>query len=390
MHPGQSRIEYLDGLRGLAILGVMAWHYTASVYSASFPYGTAYSWIPVLDHGWAGVNLFFLISGYVILLTLERCTGFAEFMARRWLRLFPAMLIGSLLVFGASQLIGGNMPHGRAEPVNLLPGLTFLSPPFWEMILQRRVGELDGVYWTLYVEMGFYVIFGLLYFWLGWRRGLILLGALWAGVVTASRLAGAFENTAAMRWIEPLQFLGIEYFGWFVSGALFLKAGETADRRLLLVALGAGMVSALTSGLWQPDDWLSCAYLFGCVALFAMAQRSQLLQRLLKTKLLLFAGFVSYPLYLLHNELGVGLIATFTRGAPQPIWPLLPIAMMVLMLLSAWLVARHAEPRLAALLRPLFSRVIPARETAGPPVQDRGAISSPQAELEPRRATPPG
>ena len=107
-------------------------------------------------------------------------------------------------------------------------------------------------------------------------------------------------------------------------------------------------------------------------------------------KLLLFAGFVSYPLYLLHNELGVGLIATFTRGAPQPIWPLLPIAMMALMLLSAWLVARHAEPRLAALLRPLFCRVIPTSETAGPPVLDRGAISNPQAEPDSRHVTPPG
>ena len=278
MHAGQTRIGYLDGLRGLAILSVMAWHYTAPVYAAAFPYGTAYAWIPALDHGWVGVDLFFLISGYVILLTLERCSGFAEFIARRWLRLFPAMLIGSLLVFGASQLIGANMPHGRADPVNLLPGLTFLSPPFWEMILQRPVGELDGVYWTLYVEMGFYVVFGLLYFLLGWRRGLIALAALWLAVVTASRLAGALESAEAMRWIEPLQWLGVEYFGWFVSGALFLKAREAGSRPLFALALLTGLVSAFTSGLWQPYDWLSRLYLCGCVLLFAAAQRSDRVQ----------------------------------------------------------------------------------------------------------------
>jgi len=45
------------------------------------------------------------------------------------------MLIASLLIFGASQLIGGHMPHGRTEPADLLPGLIFLSPPFSEMIL---------------------------------------------------------------------------------------------------------------------------------------------------------------------------------------------------------------------------------------------------------------
>lgn len=375
MHGGQTRIEYLDGLRGIAILWVMAWHYTAPVYAASFPYGTSYSWIPVLYHGWAGVNLFFLISGYVILLTLERCAGFAEFMARRWLRLFPAMLVGSLLVFGASQLIGDNMPHGRAEPVNLLPGLTFLSPPFWEMILRRTVGELDGVYWTLYVEMGFYVIFGLLYFLLGWRRGLIALAALWLAAVAASRLAGALESADAMIWIQPLQWLGIEYFGWFVCGALFLKAHQAGNGRLVAVALLVGLISALTSGLWQPEDWLSCLYLVGCVLLFAGAQRFVLMQRLLAMPALLFAGFVSYPLYLLHNELGVGLIATVTPVLPALLWPFLPVMIIAFMLLLAWLVARHIEPRVAKLLRPLLSRAIPPRAPAGP------VIAAPAAAL---------
>ena len=361
MHPGQRRIEYLDGLRGVAILWVMAWHYTAPVYAASFPYGTAYARIPVLDHGWAGVNLFFLISGYVILLTLDRCSGFAEFMARRWLRLFPAMLIASLLIFGASQLIGSNMPHGRAEPADVLPGLTFLSPPFWEMILGYPVSELDGVFWTLYVEVGFYVIFGLLYFLMGWRRGLIALASFWLAVVTASRLAASMESPEAMKWIEPLQWLGAEYFGWFVSGALFLKAREERNDLLFVLAIIAGLASVLTSALWQPSDWISRVYLFGCVAVFAIAQRSRGFQELLAARILLLVGFVSYPLYLLHNELGVGLIATFTQGVPQPLWPVLPLMMIVVMLFLAWLVAKHAEPRFTALLRPLLSSAIPLR-----------------------------
>jgi peptidoglycan/LPS O-acetylase OafA/YrhL len=377
MRPGQTRIDYLDGLRGLAIMWVMAWHYTAPVYAASFPYGTAYARIPVLDHGWAGVNLFFLISGFVILLTLERCTGFAEFMARRWRRLFPAMLIASLLVFAASQVIGSNMPHGRAEPVSLLPGLTFLSPPFWTLLLGRPVGELDGVYWTLYVEMGFYLIFGMLYFLVGWRRAVISLAALWLAVVIASRLAAAVQSAEAMKWIEPLQWLGIEYFGWFVSGALFLKARELSNDRLFVAALIAGLVSALTSGLWQPDDWTSCGYLVGCLAVFAGAQRFSRLQRVLATKLLLFAGFVSYPLYLLHNELGVGLIATFMRDAPQPFWPLLAPVMMMVMLSLAWLVVSHGEGRVLLLLRPLLSSVIPRQKQAAPKVPvDKAAPNS--------------
>jgi peptidoglycan/LPS O-acetylase OafA/YrhL len=98
------------------------------------------------------------------------------------------------------------------------------------------------------------------------------------------------------------------------------------------------------------------------VLLFAAAQRSVRLQRLLAARPLLFAGFVSYPLYLLHNELGVGLIATAAPALSPLLRPFLPLIMIALMLSLAWLVARHLEPRAAALLRPLLSRFIPPRE----------------------------
>ena len=344
MHRHQKRVLYLDGLRGVAILSVMLWHYTNWDYARFFPYGTAYAAIPVLDHGWVGVNIFFLISGYVILLTLDRCSTFLEFMVRRWFRLFPAMLIASLIVFSASRVIGDHMPHGRPDPVNLLPGLTFLIPPLWQSLLGRPVGELDGVYWTLYVEMGFYVTFGFLYFWLGWRRGIAGLAILWLSIITTSRLANGFELTSVKDLIEHLRWMGAEYFGWFVSGALFLKASETASHRLFVLAVIAGLASALTSGLWQPSDALSCIYLSGCVAFFAVAQRSKYLQQALSTPALLFVGAVSYPLYLLHNELGIGLIGATAEALPEGRWLVLPLFMMGLMLAMAWAVSRWLEP----------------------------------------------
>jgi peptidoglycan/LPS O-acetylase OafA/YrhL len=355
-----ERIAFLDGLRGIAILSVVAWHYTNWGYVRFFPYGKTYSRIPLLDHGWVGVNLFFLISGYVILLTLQRCATFREFIARRWLRLFPAMLIASLVLFAVSRFLGDYMPHGTPAAINLLPGLTFVIPSIWEFILQRPVDELDGAFWTLYVEVGFYVTFGLLYSCLGWRRGLAALTLLWLIVVASSRIAAAFEIAHLRNVIEPLQWIGAEYFGWFVSGALFLKATETDSRLLFGAAVAAGVTSALTSGLWQPSDVLSRIYLVTCVAFFAAVQRTAWLQAALSARWLLFLGVISYPLYLLHNELGIGLIAKAGEWTPTLLWPVLPLLTMIAMIGAAWVLARWLEPamksRLSAILMPLVAR----------------------------------
>ena len=74
----KHRIEYLDGQRGLAILLVVLFHAYAR-WPERVPYHDAYANIPVFAYGWVGVELFFLVSGFVILMTLERCSSAGEF-----------------------------------------------------------------------------------------------------------------------------------------------------------------------------------------------------------------------------------------------------------------------------------------------------------------------
>lgn len=351
-----DRIRFLDGLRGLAIIGVLVWHYTDEVYASLLPYGTLYAGIPVLDHGWIGVDLFFLISGYVIFLTLERSTGVGDFLRRRWLRLFPAMLIATTIIFAVSQVNGANMVHGRADPIDVLPGLSFISVGFWDWWLPIPVNELDGVFWTLYVEVGFYVVIALLYFPLGWRGALAALTGVWLFTLIGANLVEHFDAASIAPFFQTLQFIGGEYFGWFVSGALFLKAHEQNSNTLFALAILSGLVSAFTSGLWQPDDLVSQFYLAGVVLFFALAQRWHPLQRALAWPPLIFAGFVSYPLYLLHNELGVGLIAALGDVTPPQIWPVLPLVIIAAMFALGALIASAAEPPLKRALGALFPR----------------------------------
>lgn len=350
MLPSAERLRYLDGLRGIAVLCVVLFHYTDDLQASCLPYGSSYTWLPLSGQGWAGVNLFFLISGFVIFMTLDRCESTAEFLARRWLRLFPAMLIATVAIFALSRVNAAFMIHGTPRLLSVLPGLTFISPGIWQWF--AAIDELDGVFWTLYIEVGFYLIAGLTFFRLGWRGTLAVLTVLWLGTYAAARLGP--EPVPLV--VQFLQFIGAEYFGWFVSGALFYQAWHGGSRALLTAALLVGLAASQTSDLWQYADLTSRLVLAGVVLFFAVAQTQPRLQRLLSVRPLLAAGFASYPMYLLHNEIGVGLIGRLGSWGVPDLWPALLVG--AALFATSYAIAARAEPWLRMQLRPFVDKLV--------------------------------
>jgi peptidoglycan/LPS O-acetylase OafA/YrhL len=356
MHKGQERIGYLDGLRGLAILLTAAWHYLGPIYQMHLPYGRAFEWWPGVRYGWAGVNLFFLISGYVIFITLERCTGFVDFILRRWLRLFPAMLVATLVIYVARAPMGDAMPGGYAQPADLLPGLT-LTNPFYYRHFGLPAHSLDGAFWSLYVEAAFYVVIGLAFFRIGWARSVALLLVLYALSLIVPHAVNRFHIGWAKVPALLFYHAGFQNFGWFASGALFLKARVHSDRGLFWMAVAIGLCSAMTTVLPGGMEKGARAALFAGIALFAAVQSWSPLQRALETKAMLWLGFLSYPFYLLHSAIGVGLIARIgpsVPGLPAIVAPLLVLALMIGI---AWIIAAKIEPPIARLLRPATDAV---------------------------------
>ncbi|PZU11834.1 acyltransferase [Sphingomonas sp.] len=369
MHKGQERIGYLDGLRGIAILLTAAWHFMGPIYQMHLPYSRAFEWWPGVRYGWAGVNLFFLISGYVIFITLERCSGFVDFILRRWVRLFPAMLVATLILYAARLPMGDAMPGGHAVPGDLVPGLVLLNP-FYVRWLGLEAHSLDGAFWSLYVEAAFYVVIGLAFFRIGWARSIALLLILYA----LSLIVPHIVNHHHIGWARMPTLLfyhaGFQNFGWFASGALFLKARVNSDRGLFWMAVAIGFCSACTTVLPGGMEKSSRAALFVSLALFAAIQHAALLQRALEAKWILWLGFVSYPFYLTHSAIGVGLIAKMGGALPGLPAILLPFLALAIMLAIAWIVAARLEPPIARLLKPLTDRirrllgVVPSSQTA--------------------------
>ncbi|NTU76663.1 MAG: acyltransferase [Alphaproteobacteria bacterium] len=353
-HRPSGRLEFIDGLRGIAILSVMLFHAFAG-WPGAVPYGDQFATIWLFKYGWLGVQLFFLISGFVIFMTLEKCDSFPAFMARRWLRLFPAMLACSLFIYLTAPFFP-ERPAGQPLLRDLIPGLTFLEPSWWEKLLGSPQGSLEGAFWSLFVEAKFYVVFGALYF-LTKRRyaiqALALIFLLWA----AHHLALEHEPALIDRSLyltKVFELISARSYGWFAAGALYYRFFHERKGRLLLLAFLTALASALTMPEVKTDAHVAALVV---VCLFTAAVFETRLKKALSCRFLLFMGFVSYPLYLLHENLTVSLIArlgVWSEAIPALALPILPF--MLVVGFSA-VVALYAEPWLKNTIRRPMRRV---------------------------------
>ena len=333
-----SRISYLDGHRGLAILLVLFFHaYTR--WPEVVPYGSQYVDIPIFKFGWIGVQLFFLISGFVILMTLEKCADIRAFIYRRWIRLFPAMLFCSILIFITSSYFY-ERPAGKPLIDSLLPGLTFIEPSWWRIMIGVPSNPLEGSFWSLYVEFKFYCFAACIYFWKG--RNWMLTALVFAYVSSIFfKVANIYiPGEFFLLTNKVLQTLSFEHFGWFVAGAAFYIYSKTMDLKWFLIAIFLSILSAVfvRDLEWKPA-------LAACLisAFFAISLISPRLQRILSNRFLQFFGFISYPLYLIHENMMISMIVKLGHGTiqlPQFMYPLLAI---IALSSIAFFIARYAE-----------------------------------------------
>lgn len=335
----ESRISFLDGLRGVAILLVVLYHaYTR--WPEIVPYGNTFAKFPVFAYGSLGVQLFFIISGFVIVMTLETCITFRQFIIRRWLRLFPAMFVCSMIIFATAPLFP-ERPNGEIFCLDILPGLTFVNPGLWTRLLGSHVGFLEGAFWSLFVEVKFYVIFGLLYFIAGWRKAVVTLLGLFclSMILVASEQFVSSTNMHGMS--NMIDIAGFQYYGWFSAGIFYYKFYCEKKYHYLVYAMSIAFLSALAHG---GEDWSSKLFAFSLVTLFTVAVTSARVQGMLSNPFLLFIGFISYPLYLLHENMMVALIVKIGQQMPGASGIFVPIVPIIMVVGLGWFVAVYLEP----------------------------------------------
>lgn len=343
------RVAYLDGLRGVAILLVIGFHAYAR-FPTLVPYGGRFANITLFEYGYLGVELFFLISGYVILLSLEKTQNIITFLFNRWKRLFPAMLLSTLLIFFTARFFH-DRPQGVPQLLDMVPGLTFIEPAFWSQIFQTKVSSLDGVFWTLYVEVKFYFIMSVLHAWFGTKKSVLALGFFFL-IYPFCILMNLWG--AAPRLLEQVVSLSTsQYFGWFVAGACtYLYARNRAQKRFLWLALFFVFLSTIL----LEKRTLGALFMTSVIAgLFFLPLISRFAMTVLQHRTLVFFGYISYPLYLIHQNI---LIASVIMLHRQFSWIpefTLPFSPLLGLIILAYLMARYGEPYVrGALSRPVL------------------------------------
>lgn len=278
------RLTQIDGLRALAALVVVAYHYTTRFeqrFMHVSPLGISVPW------GYFGVNLFFAISGFVICMTLDRCRTPQDFIVSRFARLYPTFWVAVAVTWLTIQLhtMPGYAISLKAAIANLSMVHAFFGIP-----------DVDGVYWSLQVELLFYI--WMLAIWsLGLLRHTLGVGFVWAGLAVAW---GVGHYLLGMTMPDAMsRFMLLEYIPWFVMGmTIYVSLRDEARWRVPHVALLAMCIIAV--GLRGESEYMLAA--LATISLVLLASRGSLVW--LASRPFVFCGAISYPLYLIHEKIG--------------------------------------------------------------------------------------
>ncbi|OLB81734.1 MAG: hypothetical protein AUI14_02520 [Actinobacteria bacterium 13_2_20CM_2_71_6] len=306
---------------------------------------------PFAAYGWMGVHLFFLISGFVICMSAWG-KPLGEFFVSRVARLYPAFWFAVLATSGVVALLP---LHKQPLPVpQVALNLTMLAEPLNGPLV-------DGVYWTLWTELKFYLLFAIVV----WRgvtyRRVILFCVLWA---VASVLATASNSDLLLAIFTP------QYSMFFVGGIAFYLMYRFGPNPLLWCIVGfswlhtqymlANQATIAGGQTGAPQYWWVSVPL---VTLFYFAIAAVALGWLswARWRWLTVAGALTYPLYLLHGVIGFTMIRWLYPAVPK--WVLLS-GLLTGMLLLSWLVHRYVERPVSTLLKRGLRRSIAAVRAA--------------------------
>jgi len=328
-----DRVPALDLLRLVATLAVVVFHY--AYLGAAFDGFTKIS-LSALDavfkYGWFGVELSFVISGFVIAWSAAGRTAI-DFAIARTGRLWPAFAFCTTVTFLVTYFFGA--PYFETSFVHWATNLTMLSPVFGQPFM-------DGSYWAILLEIVFY----------GWMSIFIALGLFPRRVdeIVLGWLAIALTNEALLHSTIMHYLFVTNYAGFFCAGIMLAEIAR--GRRgwqapfLIVVSTVIACGEALSGGRWIAnyystfiDPKLMIGLTVLAIALVAAASRIKHVP--LPGTLLLTLGGLTYPLYLLHQHAGFIAINKLSANLPSPI--LVP-AMMLIMIALAYAIWRFIEP----------------------------------------------
>jgi peptidoglycan/LPS O-acetylase OafA/YrhL len=311
-----GHVPALDGVRGLAIALVMIFHFTA------FPKMTADVFVDkafrgLAVTGWAGVDLFFVLSGFLITGILLDTKGtprfFRTFYARRFLRIFPLYYGFLAISFWVAPLL---VPSLGVVPVSTQAWYWgYLSNVHLALVGGWEKPVWLGHFWSLAIEEQFYLFWPFVVFTTS-AKGLVRVCIVVALVALLTRVALVATGNSFARYVLTPCRMDTLAAGALVAALVRTGAARKALARGARAAAVVGGVLVLVLGAWrhglhQGDSVIdtvglsALALLFGGIVALAGTGAAGWTERALSSRGLRFAGRYAYGLYVFQQPVAV-------------------------------------------------------------------------------------
>ena len=374
---GSGPIPELDGVRGLAILLVLLFHFQGTRPSG-FPKALTYPMIL----GWSGVDLFFVLSGFLITRILIRTRGasnyFAAFYARRALRILPLYLLAVLICFRVFLPLAESRGALVADKFALEPWF-WLHVSNWATAFGRDMPPVSH-FWSLAIEEQFYAVWPVLVLLTPLRRLPAVCAAIAvasAGMRCAAAAAGAPPEALHRLTIFRLDGLAIGGLAAALAALPERRAALTRRLRPLAIGTSAALAALLVSGRSAISPamtrlgYTAFALVYGCLVFgaFAQAGAPSGLARWLRLSALRTLGKYSYGIYVVHYPIALlqrWFLAEHASALEAPAGTLVWLLSIVAGIAASFLVALVSwnlyEKRFLA-----WKRLFVARSSEAPP-----------------------
>ncbi len=312
----KNRLQTLDSFRGIASIAVVLFHFT-TLYFSEFNYSKCNFSFSI---GHFGVQFFFILSGFVIFLSVKNVTNPIDFIKKRIVRLYPAYWICIVISFLVVHFFG--MPNFRVSSVkDLLFGLTMLNGFI-------GVTNIDCSYWSLRPELVFYFFIALM---------LLLKGQKY---VNAFILVSTCLLVLDFIKPFPLIFsraLNIPFCAYFFSGIYFYFFYKSKETKYLYLTVILCIINVILDKNEFGVVVIPIIYL-----LFFLFLINKL--NFINSKPVLFLGYISYPIYLIHQNVGMIIIYRFLEYFPNCNYFIAMFIAISIVVFISYLIAKIGEP----------------------------------------------
>lgn len=316
-----KRLTELDGLRGIAALTVVLYHYLTRYEQL---YGHDFNVPELFSLGRYGVQLFFIVSGFVIYWTISRSEKPLDFVWSRFSRLYPPFWVAVILTFLIVAIF--SLPNREVDFSTFTLNFVMFHEYF-------DIKHVDGVYWTLTIELSFY-FWILTLFCFGQIKNIEKILIAW--IILATLLT--YHKFDIYIDYRLKKLLLLDYIELFAAGICFYKYKSITHSKLTHTIIILSIIS-----LYFSYSYKVATLLCGFYVVFGMIVMDK--ARIFRNKLLVYFGTISYSLYLIHQNIGYVIINKFYSMEMLPLTGLL-MAFCVSVLLAHMILVFVERPSL--------------------------------------------